>query len=97
MRSTLLYRLAFTFAALTAALLGVFFLVGIGDGSVSAFNIELWLFLLAGMAAILAIGHALRARGRSGAAIAVLAIAAVPGLAYGLFVLLLIVMQPSWH
>lgn len=42
-------------------------------------------------------GWLLNANGRRGAAIAVLSILAVPGVLYGLFVLLVIIAQPRWN
>ncbi len=74
-----------------------FFFIGIADGSVSSFNIGLWLALLGGIAAILGGGWALNARGLRGAAIAVLSILAVPGLLFGLFVLAMVAFQPRWN
>jgi hypothetical protein len=74
-----------------------FFFIGLADGSVSSFNSTLWLTILAALAAIIGGGAALNANGQRGAAIAVLLILAIPGLLYGLFVLMLIVLQPRWN
>src|SRR5262249_15218620 len=74
-----------------------FFLVGIADGSVSSFNIVLWLAILAGLAVVLVGGPALRAHGRRAAANALLLVLAIPGFLGGLFVLALIVLQPRWN
>lgn len=95
--ATFVYRAAFVCAAVTAGVAVAFFLIGIGDGSVSEFNIAIWLALLGGFGAVLWAGRALRSRGRTVAAILVLAIAAVPGLLYGLFILLVVVTQPRWN
>ncbi|WP_294251305.1 hypothetical protein [Propionivibrio sp.] len=54
-------------------------------------------FLLSATAAILFLGHRLHMHGRTGLAIAVLAILAVPGLLYGLFALMIIVTSPHWN
>lgn len=94
---TIVYRGTFVAAALTAAVIVVFFVVGIADGSVSSFNIVLWLGILAATAAVLLVGRHLRSRGRPGLASAVLAILAVPGLLYGLFLLLVIIAEPRWN
>lgn len=74
-----------------------FFIVGIGDGSVSSFNMSLWLSILALAAALLFVGHRLHSHGRTGLAIAALAILAVPGLVFGLFALTMIVNPPHWN
>jgi hypothetical protein len=74
-----------------------FFFIGLADGSVSSFNITLWLALLAGVAAILGGGWALNAKGQRGAAIGVLAILALPGFLFGMFVLAAVILQPRWN
>lgn len=95
--SRMAYR-AFTACSLvTTATAVAFFFIGIGDGSVSSFNMGLWLLLLSVLGCVLWSGHALRARGHMASAIAVLAIAAVPGVLGGLFILLLLVTQPRWN
>jgi hypothetical protein len=43
-----------------AAVVGYFVIVGLTDGSISAFNIELWLGLLLALAVVFAAGLALR-------------------------------------
>lgn len=91
------YRAALAVAGLVAAVLVFFFLVGLGDGSVSSFNAGLWLGVLAGVAAVLFAGTRLRARGHTAAAIAVLGILALPGLLYALFLLLILLTNPRWN
>lgn len=59
------YRFAFGAATLVAAVTVSFFFIGIADGSVSSFNIGLWIGLLIGMGAVLFVGHHLQARGHS--------------------------------
>jgi hypothetical protein len=95
--NSVLYRVTFSVAALVAAVAVVFFVIGLADGSVSSFNITLWVGLLAGVAAVLVAGYALRARNRTGLAIAMLCILAVPGVLYGLFIALVIVTNPRWN
>ena len=82
---------------LVALVVVYFFVIGLADGSVSSFNMNLWLGLLAAVAGTTGGGWLLNANGRRGAAIAVLSILAVPGVLYGLFVLLVIVAQPRWN
>jgi ABC-type tungstate transport system substrate-binding protein len=67
-----------------------FFFVGLGDGSVSSFNIVLWLIILCVSAAIVGGSLALRARGRTVLAIALVTIIAVPSVLIGLFFLALL-------
>ncbi len=83
--------------AVTALVELYFFFIGLADGSVSSFNIGLWLGILAIVAAVLGGGWMLNGNGRRGAANAVLAILAVPALLYSLFILAILITQPSWQ
>jgi hypothetical protein len=94
---TFLYRLFLAAAALALAIAVYFFGVGLADGSVSSFNIALWLALLAGLAAILGGGWTLNSRGQRGAAVMVLAIVGVPALLAGLAIVVMIVNPPRWN
>ena len=90
-------RTLLVFDALVALVVVYFFIVGLGDGSVSDFNGGLWFGILAAIAAILGGGWLLERNGLRGAAIAVLLILAVPGLLYALFLALILIMQPRWN
>lgn len=90
-------RLLIAIDALAALVILYFFVTGISDGSVSSFNMGLWLGILAAVAAILGGGIALNANGKRGAAIAVLLILAVPALLYAAFILLIAITQPRWN
>jgi hypothetical protein len=92
-----LYRATFAVAAIVAAVLLVFFAIGIADGSVSSFNIVLWLGILSTAGAILFAGHALRTNGHPKAAVALLAVLAVPGISYALLVILFVVSGTRWN
>jgi hypothetical protein len=83
--------------ALIAAILVVFFFIGIADGSVSSFNIVLWMAILGTLTGVLWGGYALRGIGRSAIAVALLAALAIPGVLVGLFFLLIIVTNPKWN
>jgi hypothetical protein len=67
-----------------------FFFVGIGDGSVSAFNIVLWLVILVGLAIVLGGSLALRASARTGLATALVTALAIPSVLIGLLFLALL-------
>ena len=90
------YWILYGIDALVAAIVVVFFFIGLADGSVSSFNIVLWTATLAALGAVLWGAHALRSSGRGRAAATLLAALAVPGVIVGLFFLLLIVGQPDW-
>ena len=71
--------------AVAALVIGYFFVVGLTDGSISAFNVHLWLGILLAVAAVLAGGTLLRNAGKPLLGNLVLAVLAVPALLYGLF------------
>jgi ABC-type spermidine/putrescine transport system permease subunit II len=74
-----------------------FFVIGLVDGSVSSFNIALWLALVGIAIAVPLGGWRLDAAGRRKTATALLAVVAVPEIAYALFALLIISTQPRWN
>ncbi len=92
-----LFWIVFAIDCAAALVALYFFLIGLGDGSVSSFNIAIWLALLGGIAAVLGGGLGLKANGRRGAGLVVLAILGVPSFLYGLFILLVLLTQPNWH
>jgi hypothetical protein len=57
-----------------------FFRWGLADGSVSSFNITLWLGMLAGLGVVLFGSLGLRNRGQTAAAVILLLVLAFPGL-----------------
>ena len=74
-----------------------FFVVGVADGSVYSFNIGLWLGILAVLAAVMGGSLFLRSSARHIAAIVLLLVLAVPGVVFGLFFLLLVLLAPRWN
>jgi hypothetical protein len=68
--------------AIIVALIGVaFFFIGLADGSVSSFNIALWMAVLAGLAAVVFGSRALSKKGRLVAAFRAGGIARAAGIA----------------
>ncbi len=93
----MLFRILFFINAIAAAVAAFFFVLGILDGSVSSFNAGLWLALLAAFAGILFGGYQLDKSGRRRAAIALLAILAIPMVLFGLFMAIVMVAPPRWN
>lgn len=85
------------FDALIALIVLYFFAIGLLDGSVSSFNMKLWLGLLIALAAIMGGSLWLRAAGYLKLAKAVLLILAVPGFLYALFALFMLLGKPRWN
>ena len=94
---TFLYRLFLAAGSLALLIALYFFGVGLADGSVSSFNIVLWLGILSTAGAILFAGHALRTNGHPKAAVALLAVLAVPGISYALLVILFVFSGARWN
>ncbi len=91
------FRILWGFDAVIALVVLFFFCWGIADGTVSSFNIGIWLLLLAFVAGVLLGSLWLRARQRPGLANGVLSILALPGLFYLLFLLVLLFSNPRWN
>lgn len=88
---------AWAIDALISAIALFFFFVGLADGSVSSFNIGIWITLLTALAVMLSGGLWLRAVGRPGLATMVLLVLAIPGVLYALFLLVAIISGSRWN
>jgi hypothetical protein len=86
----MVFWIAWIIDALIGAVFAFFFVAGIDDHTVSAVNIGLWLGILGALAIVLGGGLALRSHGRRPAATALALVLAVPGIAFVLFFLIVI-------
>ncbi len=84
-------------AATVTAVTVVFFLIGVGDGTVSSFNIVLWLGLLGVTLGVTGGSLWLRRAGRPTVAILLTLVLAIPGVLAGFLILALIVAHPRWN
>lgn len=91
------FRVFWWFDALIAAGFLFFFFWGLADGTVSAFNIMLWLAILACLAGILGGSRALRSKGHTRPAMGLLLILAIPGILGLIFFLAVIILHPRWN
>ena len=82
--------------ALIAAVILYFFLVGLADGSVSSFNMGLWLTIIAVLAVVMIGSLALRTAKRLALAVMLLLVLAVPGMLFALFFGAIIILQPDF-
>jgi hypothetical protein len=82
--------------ALIAAVILYFFLVGLADGSVSSFNMGLWLTTISVLAVVMIGSLALRTSQRIGLAVSLLLVLAIPGVLFTLFFGAIIVMNPDF-
>jgi len=74
-----------------------FFLVGLGDGTVSSFNIGLWSLILGGLAAVVGGSLALRAASHEKLAKALVMVLAIPSVLVGLFFAALVIVPVRWN
>lgn len=93
----IVYRILFAIDAIAAAILLFFFSWGLSDGTVSSFNLHIWLAMLGGVGLVLAGGLWFGARREYLPGGLVLAILALPCAAFALFFLALVILQPNWH
>jgi hypothetical protein len=82
---------------IAAVIVLAFFVIGVGDGTVSSFNIVLWLAVLVGLAIIIVGSRTLHRRGNTAFACAVAAVLAVPALLYGLILLIAVTSGVRWN
>ena len=92
-----LFRILWWFDALIAAVFLFFFFWGLADGTVSAFNIVLWLAILTCLAGILGGSRALRSKGHRRPAMGLLLILAIPGILGLIFFLAVAILHPRWN
>jgi hypothetical protein len=83
--------------AIVSLVILYFFVAGLADGSVSSFNMGLWIVIVLVLLAVMLGSLALRAWGRVGLAVALLLVLALPGLLFTLFFCVLIVSHPRWN
>lgn len=93
----MIYGTLLGLAVLPAAAAIWFFVIGLGDGSVSEFNILLWLGLLTVACGVPALGAVLQGNGRTLAAKLVLALGAAPAVIGMVVLLVLIIVPPRWN
>lgn len=74
-----------------------FFFLGLIDGSVSSFNIEIWIAILAVLAVIISGSLWLKNLGYPVFGTILLLFLAIPGILYGLIMFLIIVTETSWN
>lgn len=82
---------------LVALVFVVFFVIGLFDGSVSSFNIDLWLIILLVLGSTLLGSYSLRRAGFNGWALVVVLVVAIPGLLVGVFFLTVLMTNQRWN
>ena len=85
------------FDAIISLVVLYFFFIGLNDGSVSSFNMELWAVILVVLAAVMGGSLWLKSANQMVLAKVLLFLMALPGLLYGLFLLIVIIANPRWN
>ena len=91
------FKILLAIDAVVALIVVYFFVIGLGDGSISAFNIQLWLAILACLVLVIGGGVLLNGKGHRRTANGLLLILATPSVVYGLFILSIVILQPRWN
>jgi hypothetical protein len=91
------FWISWSISAVVASVVLYFFFAGIRDGSVSSFNMLLWLALVGGVVLVVGGSLVLRAAGKLMLALVLSLLLAIPGVLLGLFFLILIVSHPRWN
>jgi undecaprenyl pyrophosphate phosphatase UppP len=92
-----MFKILLGIDALAAATVGYFFTSGLADGSISDFNIRLWMGILLAISTIIIGGIMLRKATKPALANVVLAVLAVPAILYGIFILAVVVTGAQWN
>ena len=93
---TFLFRIVWGIDVIVALIALLFFVWGINDGSVSSFNMALWVGILAALGIVVFGSRALHLKERRVAATLLAAVPAVPALLYGLLIIAMTVGGTRW-
>jgi len=91
------FWLLWSFDALVTLGFVYFFGIGLLDGSVSSFNIVLWLTILTGLGVILGGRYFLKVKSQGILAVCTLCLLAIPALLALSFFLVILVSNPRWN
>jgi hypothetical protein len=83
--------------ALLSAIAIFYFFLGLVDGSVSSFNIGIWIVVLAALTVVVSGSLWLKSIGRQGLGVMLLLVLAVPAVLYALFLLIVITSGSKWN
>ena len=93
----LTFWIAWTLDALLSTVIFFYFFAGLADGSVSSFNIGIWIAILAALTAVLGGSQWLKAVGHPLIGTMLLLVLAVPGVIYLLFLVVVITSGSQWN
>lgn len=91
------FRIVWAIDAVTGAIIIFFFFWGLADGSISTFNISIWVAILSALTAVLAGSLLLKAKGYKGLGMILLLVLAVPTVLSVFFLLLFVISGSQWN
>jgi hypothetical protein len=94
---SVLFWLVWAWDGLLSLVILYFFFAGLADGSVSSFNMLLWLGILAVVGLVMLGSLVMQLKKWTIPALILVLLMAVPGCLIGLFFLILIVANPRWN
>lgn len=97
MPARVLFMLGLMITLLVAAVAGLFFVIGLIDGSVTFWNAGEWAVLLVVSFGVPAAGLLLRAHGHTWLAVTLMALLAIPSVLVGLAVLVFVLSGARWQ
>ena len=92
-----LFWAAWSIALVVTGIVLYFFFAGLADGSVSSFNIVLWIGMLVGVLSVTGGSFWLMKAKHPVLATLVAIVLGVPGLLAGLFLLIVLISHPRWN
>ena len=93
----MLFRILWAIDIVVALVAIGFFVWGLGDGSVSSFNIALWVGIFAALAIVVIGSRALNLKGQRVLATLLAALPAIPAVGYAVLVVAMLVSGARWN
>ena len=91
------FKILWTIDALAALVVLYFFVEGLGDGTVSGRNMNMWLGIIAALSTIMLGSTWLKNHHYTGAGIVLLLILAIPVLFFGIYILIAMFSNQRWN
>lgn len=93
----ILFKIAFAIDAIISVVACYFFFIGLGDGSVSSYNIGLWLLVLAALGIILFGSIWLNNHQHPALALALVCVLAIPAFFYLIYMMIALFGGGRWN
>ena len=91
------FKILWTVDALAALVILYFFIEGLGDGTVSGRNMNLWLMIIGGLSTVMLGSIWLKSHHYTGAGIGLLLVLAIPVLFFCIYILIAMFGNQRWN